>query len=128
MILPSGPPPPICPAGAAILHPGRAGSGDRRDATTDWTSLLAADWHRDREAALLADTDADPPVRVGESKREPILGKGRGGWPECRPVDRGAVVAFDGWEVRYGFGELDELVPAYATTIHKAKARSIRPW
>ena len=30
-------------------------------------------------------------------------------------------VSFDGREVRYGFGELDELVLAYATTIHKAQ-------
>ena len=29
--------------------------------------------------------------------------------------------AFDGREVAYGFGELDELVLAYATTIHKAQ-------
>ena len=31
------------------------------------------------------------------------------------------VVDFDGREVAYGFGELDELVLAYATTIHKAQ-------
>ena len=31
------------------------------------------------------------------------------------------LVAFDGHEVRYGFGELDELVLAYATTIHKSQ-------
>jgi exodeoxyribonuclease V alpha subunit len=31
------------------------------------------------------------------------------------------VVAFEGREVIYGFGELDELVLAYATTIHKAQ-------
>jgi exodeoxyribonuclease V alpha subunit len=30
-------------------------------------------------------------------------------------------VAFDGREVAYGFGELDELVLAYATTIHKSQ-------
>jgi len=30
-------------------------------------------------------------------------------------------VSFDGREVSYGFGELDELVLAYATTIHKAQ-------
>ena len=30
-------------------------------------------------------------------------------------------VAFDGREVTYGFGELDELVLAYATTIHKSQ-------
>jgi exodeoxyribonuclease V alpha subunit len=28
---------------------------------------------------------------------------------------------FDGREVTYGFGELDELVLAYATTIHKSQ-------
>ena len=31
------------------------------------------------------------------------------------------VASFDGREVVYGFGELDELVLAYATTIHKAQ-------
>ena len=31
------------------------------------------------------------------------------------------VVAFEGREVRYGFGELDELVLAYATTVHKSQ-------
>jgi exodeoxyribonuclease V alpha subunit len=31
------------------------------------------------------------------------------------------TVSFDGREVEYGFGELDELVLAYATTIHKAQ-------
>ena len=31
------------------------------------------------------------------------------------------VVIFDGREVTYGFGELDELVLAYATTIHKSQ-------
>jgi exodeoxyribonuclease V alpha subunit len=31
------------------------------------------------------------------------------------------VVTFDDREVRYGFGELDELVLAYATTIHKSQ-------
>jgi exodeoxyribonuclease V alpha subunit len=31
------------------------------------------------------------------------------------------TVAFDGRDVNYGFGELDELVLAYATTIHKSQ-------
>jgi exodeoxyribonuclease V alpha subunit len=31
------------------------------------------------------------------------------------------VVDFDGHEITYGFGELDELVLAYATTIHKSQ-------
>ncbi len=31
------------------------------------------------------------------------------------------TVAFEGREVAYRFGELDDLVPAYATTIHKAQ-------
>jgi exodeoxyribonuclease V alpha subunit len=41
-----------------------------------------------------------------------------------RTVDAEAgelIVDFDGREVRYDFGELDELVLAYATTIHKAQ-------
>src|SRR5207237_3375165 len=35
--------------------------------------------------------------------------------------DSELVVVFDGREVAYGFGELDELVLAYATTIHKSQ-------
>src|SRR5829696_9202558 len=31
------------------------------------------------------------------------------------------VVDFEGREVTYGFGELDELVLAYATTVHKSQ-------
>jgi exodeoxyribonuclease V alpha subunit len=37
-------------------------------------------------------------------------------------IEEGELVAdFDGREVTYGFGELDELVLAYATTIHKSQ-------
>ena len=37
-------------------------------------------------------------------------------------TDEGELVAeFDGHEVTYGFGELDELVLAYAATIHKSQ-------
>jgi exodeoxyribonuclease V alpha subunit len=38
------------------------------------------------------------------------------------------TVDFDGRNVAYGFGELDELVLAYATTIIRARARSIPLW
>ncbi len=37
------------------------------------------------------------------------------------PEEAELVVSFEGRDVVYGFGELDELVLAYATTIHKAQ-------
>ena len=37
------------------------------------------------------------------------------------------VVTFDGRDVSYGFGELDELALAYATTIHKSQGSEYRP-
>jgi exodeoxyribonuclease V alpha subunit len=37
------------------------------------------------------------------------------------------AVDFDGHEITYGFGELDELVLAYATTIIRAKAQNTQP-
>jgi exodeoxyribonuclease V alpha subunit len=37
------------------------------------------------------------------------------------PEEDELVVSFGGREVAYGFGELDELVLAYATTIHKSQ-------
>ena len=38
------------------------------------------------------------------------------------------IAGFDGREVKYPFGELDALVPAYAMTIHKSRGRNIPPW
>ncbi len=39
----------------------------------------------------------------------------------------GVLIAdFDGREVEYPFGELDALVPAYATTIHKSQGSESR--
>jgi exodeoxyribonuclease V alpha subunit len=35
--------------------------------------------------------------------------------------DQAVIVAFDGREVAYPYGELDTLVPAFATTIHKSQ-------
>src|SRR5438270_13649269 len=37
------------------------------------------------------------------------------------PEESEVVVRFDGRDVAYGFGELDELVLAYAITIHKSQ-------
>ena len=37
------------------------------------------------------------------------------------PEEGAVVVAFEGREVAYPYGELDTLVPAYATTIHKSQ-------
>ena len=37
------------------------------------------------------------------------------------PEQGEVVVEFEGREVVYDLGELDELVPAYATTVHKAQ-------
>jgi len=37
------------------------------------------------------------------------------------------AVSFDGRSVKYGFGELDMLVPTYAATIHKSQGRNIPP-
>ena len=37
------------------------------------------------------------------------------------PEEAELVVTFEGRDVVYGFGELDELVLAYATTIHKSQ-------
>jgi len=51
---------------------------------------------------------------------------------ECRvgiDLEEGELgVDFDGRKITYGFGELDELVLAYATTIHKSQGSEYRPW
>ena len=38
------------------------------------------------------------------------------------------IVTFDGRDVSYGFGELDELMLAYATTIHKSQSSEYPAW
>jgi exodeoxyribonuclease V alpha subunit len=44
------------------------------------------------------------------------------GTPSRIDIEESELVAeFDGREVTFGFGELDELVLAYATTIHKSQ-------
>ena len=63
--------------------------------------------------------------RQGHPGRE-RLRQGRLQWRPRRRVahrhgGRRARVDFEGREVPYGFGELDELVLAYATTIHKSQ-------
>src|SRR5260221_8235618 len=40
---------------------------------------------------------------------------------DVEPDDSELPAKFDGRSVTYGFGELDALVPAYATTIHKSQ-------
>jgi len=37
------------------------------------------------------------------------------------PVEREVRVRIDGWMVRYDYADLDELVPAYACSIHKSQ-------
>jgi len=44
-------------------------------------------------------------------------------------VEEGELhVSFDGRDVTCGFGELDELVLAYATTIYKSQGSEYRRW
>ena len=65
------------------------------------------------------------PRRQGDASRERL----RQGRLQRRSRRRSRIdieegelhVDFDGREVTYGFGELDELVLAYATTIHKSQ-------
>jgi exodeoxyribonuclease V alpha subunit len=40
---------------------------------------------------------------------------------DVEPEEDELTVSFDGRSVTYGFGELDTLVPAYATSIHKSQ-------
>ena len=66
------------------------------------------------------------PGRQGDAGRERLRPRRlqrrpRRGQPASTWRKASSIVAFDGREVTYGFGELDELVLAYATTIHKSQ-------
>ena len=69
--------------------------------------------------------DSEPfgPSSTGEP--DAIFNRDRPSWRRWGSTGRrGAsswIVTFDEREVAYGFGELDELVLAYATTIHKSQ-------
>jgi exodeoxyribonuclease V alpha subunit len=63
------------------------------------------------DKVMQVENDYDKDVYNGD------LGFVRAVDPEAGEV----LVEFDGREVAYGFGELDELVLAYATTIHKSQ-------
>jgi len=58
-------------------------------------------------------------IRLSAAWRKTSVKYTTGTAPETKKGE--FAVDFDGREVAYGFGELDELVLAYATTIHKSR-------
>ena len=84
----------------AILNP----AGERRVERFGWTFARG-------DKVMQVENDYDKDVYNGDIGRvddvDPDLGE--------------VTVRFDGRAVAYGFGELDALVPAYATTIHKSQ-------
>ena len=84
----------------AVLNP----AGERRVERFGWTFARG-------DKVMQVENDYDKDVYNGDIGRvddvDPDLGE--------------VMVRFDGRVVAYGFGELDALVPAYATTIHKSQ-------
>ena len=84
----------------AVLNP----AGERRVERFGWTFARG-------DKVMQVENDYDKEVYNGDIGRiddvDPDLGE--------------VTASFDGRAVGYGFGELDALVPAYATTIHKSQ-------
>ena len=84
----------------AVLNP----AGERRVERFGWTFACG-------DKVMQVENDYDKDVYNGDIGRiddvDPDLGE--------------VTARFDGRAVAYGFGELDALVPAYATTIHKSQ-------
>ena len=84
----------------AVLNP----AGERRVERFGWTFARG-------DKVMQVENDYDKDVYNGDIGRiddvDPALGE--------------VTARFDGRAVAYGFGELDALVPAYATTIHKSQ-------
>jgi exodeoxyribonuclease V alpha subunit len=84
----------------AALNP----SGDRKVERFGWTFAPG-------DKVMQIENDYDKDVYNGDI-----------GYIDDVDPDAGELIAhFDGRPVTYGFGELDRLVPAYATTIHKSQ-------
>jgi exodeoxyribonuclease V alpha subunit len=79
-------------------------AGELRVERFGWTFAVG-------DKVMQVENDYDREVYNGD------LGVIRGIDPETSEM----VIDFDGREVAYGFGELDEIVLAYATTIHKSQ-------
>ena len=63
----------------------------------------------------------DKVMQVANDYERDVFNGDLGVITELDPEENELTVSFEGREVVYGFGELDELVLAYATTIHKAQ-------
>ena len=63
----------------------------------------------------------DKVMQVANSYERDVFNGDLGIVGSIDPEEGTLTVLFEGREVEYGFGELDELVLAYATTIHKAQ-------
>ena len=84
----------------AVLNP----AGDNRVERFGWTFAPG-------DKVMQTENDYDKEVYNGDI-----------GYVDAVDLDEGEVTAsFDGRSVAYGFGELDTLMPAYATTIHKSQ-------
>ena len=84
----------------AVLNP----AGDNRVERFGWTFAPG-------DKVMQTENDYDKEVYNGDI-----------GYVDAVDLDEGEVTAsFDGRSAAYGFGELDTLMPAYATTIHKSQ-------
>jgi hypothetical protein len=85
--------------------------------------LIGSGWAVARKVELFGWTFApsDKVMQI-ENDYDKELYNGDIGYIDDVDPNAGEIVAsFDGRSVTYGFGELDMLVPAYATTIHKSR-------
>jgi exodeoxyribonuclease V alpha subunit len=108
------------------MNPGRLGA---RALNLDLQTALNSDqskpsvvrfgcsfWSGDKVMQTINDYDKD------------VFNGGRPGFvQEVDQEARDTVLNFDGRLVNYDFGELDEIVPAYAITIHKSQASEYPP-
>lgn len=60
-------------------------------------------------------------MQVGNSNEREVYSGGLVVMRAIDPEDGVFLAEFDGREVAYSFGDLDELAPAYAATVHKAQ-------
>lgn len=63
----------------------------------------------------------DKVIQTGNDYEKEVFNGDIGQIASIDPVEREVVVRFDSREVVYDFGELDEISPAYAISIHKSQ-------
>jgi exodeoxyribonuclease V alpha subunit len=104
-----------------VLCPMNRGGGGARSLNIELQSALNPPGDRKVDRFGWTFAPGDKVMQIENDYDKEVYNGDIGTIDKLEPDAGELVVSFDGRSVAYGFGELDMLVPAYATTIHKSQ-------